>query len=237
MGLAKHAGDLQSSPVEGREPARLAGSSLGNRPHVCAFFGNQQEEYRLLLPFITEGLKLGEKAVHTIDPRRLDDHRQRLASAGIDVAALVETGQLELRDWTNTHLSTGSFDPQRTLAIFEQVVKSARLKGFPLLRFVTHMEWVLETDMEPDELLEYEAMTNELWLRPTGPLNPIICVYDLRRFRADIVLDVMRTHPLVIIGGVLQENPFFVPPDVFLPQLRSRRARSSPFPPDESPSA
>lgn len=232
MGLGKQAGDLQSSSVEGREPARLGGSSLGNRPHVCAFFGNQQEEYRLLLPFITEGLQLGEKAVHTIDPRRLDDHRQRLASAGIDVAALVESGQLELRDWSNTHLSTGNFDPQRTLAIFAQVVKTAGLKGFPLLRFVTHMEWVLETDMEPDELLEYEAMTNELWLRPTGPLNPIICVYDLRRFRADIVLDVMRTHPLVIIGGVLQENPFFVPPDVFLPQLRSRRARSSP--PEES---
>jgi len=35
----------------------------------------------------------------------------------------------------------------------------------------------------------------------------------------------MRTHPVIIIGGVLQENPFFVPPDEFLRQLRERRAR------------
>jgi len=35
----------------------------------------------------------------------------------------------------------------------------------------------------------------------------------------------MRTHPVIIIGGVLQENPFFVPPDEFLRQLRERHAR------------
>jgi hypothetical protein len=44
----------------------------------------------------------------------------------------------------------------------------------------------------------------------------------VRRFRADLVVDVMRTHPLVLIGGILQENPFFVPPDKFLAELRER---------------
>lgn len=34
----------------------------------------------------------------------------------------------------------------------------------------------------------------------------------------------MRTHPMIIIGGILQENPFFVPPDEFLRELRSREA-------------
>jgi len=34
----------------------------------------------------------------------------------------------------------------------------------------------------------------------------------------------MRTHPMIIIGGVLQENPFFVPPDAFLQELRARGA-------------
>jgi hypothetical protein len=34
----------------------------------------------------------------------------------------------------------------------------------------------------------------------------------------------MRTHPMIIIGGILQENPFFVPPDEFLRELRERHA-------------
>jgi hypothetical protein len=29
-------------------------------------------------------------------------------------------------------------------------------------------------------------------------------------------MDIMRTHPMVIIGAVVQENPFFVPPDQLL---------------------
>lgn len=30
---------------------------------------------------------------------------------------------------------------------------------------------------------------------------------------------------MVIIGGILQENPFFVPPDEFLRELRARRSK------------
>jgi hypothetical protein len=35
-------------------------------------------------------------------------------------------------------------------------------------------------------------------------------------------MDILRTHPVVIIGGLLQENPFFVPQDGFLPEPRAR---------------
>jgi len=42
------------------------------------------------------------------------------------------------------------------------------------------------------------------------------------QFGANVVMDILRTHPMVIIGGILQENPFFVPPDEFLRELRER---------------
>ena len=35
-------------------------------------------------------------------------------------------------------------------------------------------------------------------------------------------MDILRTHPMVIIGGVLQSNPFWVPPDEFLRELSAR---------------
>jgi hypothetical protein len=37
-------------------------------------------------------------------------------------------------------------------------------------------------------------------------------------------MDILRTHPMVILGGVLQKNPFFVPPAEFLLELRERGA-------------
>ena len=38
-------------------------------------------------------------------------------------------------------------------------------------------------------------------------------------------MDILRTHPMVIVGGILQENPFFVPPDQMLQELHARQAR------------
>jgi hypothetical protein len=38
-------------------------------------------------------------------------------------------------------------------------------------------------------------------------------------------MDILRTHPMVIIGGVLQVNPFWVSPDEFLRELNARHAR------------
>ena len=215
-------GETGESSGGGSRSIRLAGSTLGHRAHICAFFNSSEQAYRVLLPFIQDGLECGEKAVHTVDPRRREEHMQRLASAGIDVDAAQKNEQLELRDWSNTHLHGGQFNQHKTLALFDGVVREAKEKGFHLIRFVTQMEWALETELDLNELLEYEAKANDLWLRQTGPVNPVICTYNLTKFRGDIVVDVMRTHPLVIIGGILQENPFFVPPDEFLRQLRER---------------
>ena len=36
---------------------------------------------------------------------------------------------------------------------------------------------------------------------------------------------------MIIIGGILQENPFFVPPDEFLRELRARHITRNAAPP------
>jgi hypothetical protein len=60
--------------------------------------------------------------------------------------------------------------------------------------------------------------------KTTAPIS-----LHLGQFGGDTVIDVMRTHPMIIIGGILQQNPFFVPPEEFLREIRARRAmRPSP---------
>jgi hypothetical protein len=38
-------------------PIRFAGSQLAEARHVCAFFNSDDEEYRVLLPFIKDGFE------------------------------------------------------------------------------------------------------------------------------------------------------------------------------------
>ena len=39
-------------------------------------------------------------------------------------------------------------------------------------------------------------------------------------------MDILRTHPMAIVGGVLQVNPFFVPPEEFLLELQARASHA-----------
>ena len=72
-----------------------------------------------------------------------------------------------------------------------------------------------------DDLIEFETQVN--YVIPKYE-NAVICAYDLTKFGASVVMDALRTHPLVIIGGLLQQNPFFVPPDQLLLEIRERRS-------------
>src|SRR5215471_10373759 len=214
---------------QGDGPIRLAGSVLDKQRHVCAFFHSREEEYRVLLPFIKDGFDRGEKAFQIVDSNLREQHLNRLTTAGIDVVSAEESGQFELVDWENTYLKDGHFDSDRLLALVQDVLETGMKEGFPLTRIVGHMEWALEQRPGVDELLIYETGLNSI--PQIYKKNPLICVYDLAKFGGDIVVDVMRTHPMVIIGGILQENPFFVPPDEFLRELRARGPTNHGSPP------
>ena len=197
-------------------------SLLGVQRHACAFFHSADEEYRTLLPFIKEGFDCGHHSFHIVDPHCCETHRQRLISAGIDVAGAEQGGQFELRSWDDAYLRDGRFEQDRMLALLQEVIDGRRAQGYAMTRLVAHMEWALGQSPGVEDLVEYETRINHMWPRHE---DAVICVYDLARFRADVVMDIMRTHPVVLIGGILQENPFFVPPDDFLRELRERRAR------------
>jgi len=202
-------------------PISLAGSQLRETRHVCAFFNNDEEEYRILLPFIMDGLESGDKAVHVLNPEQRQDHLQRLTSAGVNPAAAQQRGQLELRTNTEVYLQDGRFDQDRMLEVFEQLASGNAGGGFPLSRICCRMDWAVEDRSHVDDVIEFESRVNDVWLRHD---DAVICTYHLGQFGGDAVIDIMRTHPMVIIGGILQQNPFFVPPDEFLREFRQRRA-------------
>jgi hypothetical protein len=175
----------------------------------------------VLLPFIKDGFECGDKAVHIVNPDQRCDHLRRLAAVGIDPTATQLSGQFELRTNTEAYLREGRFDQDRMLEVFEQLASGNANGGFPLSRIVCHMDWGAEGRSYVDDLVEFESRVNDVWCRHD---DAVICVYDLAKFGGDTVVDIMRTHPMVIIRGILQENPFFVPPKEFLRELRERRA-------------
>jgi len=202
---------------------QFAGDTLGRQRHICAFFNSVDEEHRVLRSFITEGLDRGEKAFHIVAPGLREEHLKRLAKAGINVERAMGSGQLEVRLWQDCQFRGGRFDQDAMLALIEEVLQSGAAAGYPLTRFLGHMEWALLDKPGLDDLSFVEFETRVNYVSPKYD-DPLICAYDLSKFSSAVIIDVMRTHPVVLIGGVLQENPFFVPPDQFLLEIRQRRS-------------
>jgi MEDS: MEthanogen/methylotroph, DcmR Sensory domain len=200
-----------------RAPISLAGSQLGELRHVCAFFSSEEEEYRVLLPFIREGLACGDKAVHVVNPHQQDEHLDRLTAAGIDATTAQRTGQLDVRVNTEAYLRDGKFDQDRMLETFEQLASGNAEGGYPLSRIVCRMDWAVGDRSQLEDVIQFESRVNDVW---NCHDDAVICTYNLKQFGGDAVIDILRTHPMVIVGGFLHQNPFFVSPEVFLRERR-----------------
>ena len=157
-----------------------------------------------------------------VNPDDSRGHLQRLATAGLDIPAAAARGQFELRSNTDTYLENGRFSPDRMLAVFEQLASGHARHGFGQSRIVCRMDWAAGSPRLMDDVIEFESRVNDLW---RVHQDAVICTYRLEQFGGDAIMDILRSHPAVILGGILQRNPFFVPPEQFLPELRERRAQ------------
>ena len=203
-------------------PINFAGSQLGDFRHVCAFFSSSDDEYRTMLPFMRDGLAGGERLVNFM-PEDRTDHEDRLRAAGIDVDKAQQDKQLEVVKSEDVYLQKdGRFDGEGMLKRVPQFLNGGHDLGFALTRLIAHAEHIIEDADDADAFVEYESRLNRVL--SDGP-DVVVCTYDLNKVSAGVVIDVLRTHPMTIIGGVLQENPYFMPPHRFLKEVDDRRAR------------
>lgn len=197
------------------QPIRLAGRTLKEVRHVCAFFRSREEQDQIMMPFFKEGYDRGEAVFHIVDPRQRDAHLRSCHASGMEETG----GRLQVRTWEEAYLKDGYFDGERMIRVLGEVVEENR-ETYGLTRLMGNMEWALETLPGVTDIIEYETKLN--YLLPKFP-DPVVCVYDLNRHSGSVVMDILRTHPMVIIGGVLQENPLYVPPGEFLRELKGRK--------------
>ncbi|UXH76247.1 MEDS domain-containing protein [Roseateles amylovorans] len=219
--------DWESDPVDGgrmdlgHDAAMwLAGSRLTHF-HVCAFFNSREEEDQVLGPFHLDAARQGEQLLHLLAADQKDVHRAHLSDAGLATSHCEACGQLELRDWRTVCFDDeGDFDKQRLLESIDHWTGPARDVGFPRVRLMARMGQLLQAAPDKADVMEYEAEVNDILARHR---QPAVCVYDIATLDGATMMDLLRTHPLTLIAGVLRENPFYTPPAEMLRELAARR--------------
>jgi hypothetical protein len=175
------------------------------------YFGLAERD-AVMLPFVRAGLQAGHKCMCIVDA---PDVPEVISSIGddIDAKGRVASLQLDVRKSTDAYLSTGRFAPNEMLAFLDATVSAATgPDGYPFVRTTGEAAWALDGGPGTDELFDYESELNHFVGRYP---QAILCLYDLNRFGGGMMLDMLRTHPKILLGGLVLENPHYLTPDEF----------------------
>lgn len=204
-----------------RRKVTVCGHDFTQAGHICAFFDSKEQQYDVLLPYFQEGLDNGEQVVSILDSYQHNEHLDYLRSANIPLENVMQSEQLKVLSSDDTYTYGGVFAVERMFTLLENVLIDAQNSPFSYVRTCGDMEWALKNLPGTEELIEYEARANTLLPKYDCTL---MCVYDLNRFSGRTVVDILATHPQVIMNGRVHQNPYYVPPLAFLQQLLHRRS-------------
>ena len=197
-----------------RNPVVLGIAGLEAEPgdHICALFSGERERDQILIPFLRAGLASGDKCICVVDDTDPGEIIAALGAAGQEAAA---GKQLEVIRSCDMYLRSGRFRADEVIGAWKAAVADAMYAGqFDVVRAV---ETWSRRDVLPDinELLMLESEMNHYL-----PLYPqvIVCLYDIDRFGGGALMNLVKTHPRMLVGGVVIENPYLMTPDEVLDQ-------------------
>ena len=205
---------MLEEPQETPEAAALADAIARLKPHdhLCLIYETEDEWRSAVVPYMSEGLRRGEKCFYIIDAHTADHVRDLLSAQVGDLDAREARGQFVMLTDDESYVIDGVFDPDRMIALLLAETEKAVSEGYPCLRVTGEMTWALKGVTGSERLIEYESKLNRFF--PDHSCLAI-CQYDRKRFPPDIIKSILLTHPLVIYGFRVQRSPYYIPPDEF----------------------
>ena len=202
------------------------GVPVADRPrpgtHLCALYSSPVERDRLLFPFLRAGMSEGAKCLCLID--ELDPAAVRAGAVGESAAGHpAPDEQLEVDRASDVYLKSGRFSVEHMISVLCDNL--AAIEGsFPVLRAAGEMSWVLPQPPGADDFFAFESALNRI---ATEEPAVFMCLYDLRRCAVSMLVDVLKTHPTVLVDRMVLYNPHYVSPQEYVAEAERSPAVES----------
>jgi PAS domain S-box-containing protein len=181
--------------------------------HLCCIYETDEEHRNVLTPFIREGLEANQKVIYIVDANTAEEILDYLREIDFNPEPYLEEGQLVLMTGKESYVKGGTFDPDAMIDMLKRETEKALEEGYSALRVTGEMTWALRGLPGSDRLMEYENKLNR-FLPNHQALG--LCQYDRTEFDSEVLLGVLRTHPIAVIGEEVYENFYYIPPELLL---------------------
>ncbi|MEA2623120.1 MAG: eukaryotic-like serine/threonine-protein kinase [Chloroflexota bacterium] len=178
--------------------------------HICGFFTGSRGRDEMLVPFMRAGLQAGEKCICLVDS---PDPGAVAASICTAAPTPDQAEQLDIQSATGAYVRDGLFAAAGMIDFLDETMAEVFEDGrFTSARAAGDMSWVLKRPPGAEEFFAYESAINHF--APRYP-QVLLCLYDLDQFGASMLMEVIKTHPKMLLEGMVVENPYYVAPDEY----------------------
>ncbi len=173
--------------------------------HVCSFYEDPADQLAQVVEFVKAGLARGFRCLYITSDHTINEVRDALTAAGVNVGREQERGALRLLTGRDAYLPDGEFRPQAMIDFFRSEERQAKEEGFAGLWASGETSWALGREPGCDRLIEYESLLAQLAdLRN----SVILCQYNEPFLGRPCIHDVLRTHPDgVLWADVAEPDP------------------------------
>jgi PAS domain S-box-containing protein len=167
---------------------------------------------------VEQAVNRRQKLLCVIDESDQDELLRLIEQKNIPAHSLVKSGQLAFLFPDATARRHEGPDPQALLTFFETATYRAQAQGFTGLCTLAFMDAFFPASGDGQRLITFEAMQNTAVFAKKSLL---ICFYAKKSPRPALLLEIIKTHHWILMGDQVHENPFHLPPGVFLSVSRA----------------
>ena len=185
---------------------------IASGDHICSMHTSIERRNEVLVPYLLNGLVAGHKCVAAVTDPDFSDLQGRLGSRA-EVDRWLASGQLELLGVNDRVMSPETSSVTKMVEFWESAQSPvADSGGYGRVRYAAEAGWWLPQVSSLSQVLQFESILNRLSERCSAAT---LCMYDVSSLDGALIIDLVSTHPKLVIDGVGVANPAYVSPGLF----------------------
>jgi hypothetical protein len=159
--------------------------------HVCVFYRTADALREVLIPYLAEGLRRGERCLCAQNPDLCKQIIYDLRFLGIDTDGAIRRGALEVHTVNEVYFPNKKFEPEKMIELLLRSMEEAWRSGFTALRTAGELSWAAEGRAECDQLLSYEKLVEQIF---PGKSAIGLCQYKMDEFPPTVLEGILDAH-------------------------------------------
>jgi hypothetical protein len=182
--------------------------------HICGLYETEAERDEIIFGFLNQGAIENDKQLYCPVEQTKGEFIEKYGKLYPECKHHPHDPELfSINSARELYYPDGTFSPVSMDKGLNTYFEESKKNGKRNIRATAEMVWALEAIPGIEHLMAYETRLN--YFIPGKPWISI-CLYNVTKFSGQTIMNVLRTHPFTISGGVITQNPYYKDPDEWL---------------------